>query len=163
MQLLGSICAAAWLNVVFPNPAIASGQSPAALAVVNLSANTTTSAAFFMEFTLSGVLVYVIFATAFETVDTSNTIRVGNQDGNRGAASADRSVGRNLTIYTTTANSKAGFAPLAIGLCLGFLCLLGGSVSGAFNPARVFGPAFVTGSWDNHWRELMLPFSERLF
>lgn len=22
---------------------------------------------------------------------------------------------------------------------------------GAFNPARVFGPAIITGNWDHHW------------
>lgn len=33
-----------------------------------------------------------------------------------------------------------------------FLCFIGGSVSGgAFNPARVFGPALITGNFSNHW------------
>jgi glycerol uptake facilitator-like aquaporin len=41
---------------------------------------------------------------------------------------------------------------VAIGFTLGFLGLLGGSVSGgAYNPARAFGPALITGVWDNHW------------
>ncbi len=41
---------------------------------------------------------------------------------------------------------------MAIGFTLGFLGLIGGTVSGgAFNPARVFGPALVSGNWKNHW------------
>ncbi len=68
------------------------------------------------------------------------------------AAKTENEVGKYLTIYTTSGNTKAGFAPVAIGFTLGFLCLLGGSVSGgAFNPARAFGPALVTGHFDNHW------------
>lgn len=151
MQLTASIAASAWLLVVFPNPALPDGRSATQIAIVSLPPNTSISSAFFMEFSLSAILAYVIFATAFETVDTTNNVRVGTQ---QPEMEIDRSVGRNLTIYTTTADSKAGFAPLAIGLCLGFLCCVGGSVSGgAFNPARVFGPAFVTGVWDGHWRE----------
>ncbi|KAI9001780.1 aquaporin-like protein [Hyaloraphidium curvatum] len=48
--------------------------------------------------------------------------------------------------------AKAPFAPLAIGLTLGALSMLGGTSSGgAYNPARVFGPAVVTGTFDGHW------------
>jgi hypothetical protein len=60
--------------------------------------------------------------------------------------------GQNLTIYATSGNTKAGFAPVAIGFTLGFLGLIGGTVSGgAFNPARVFGPALISGNFKNHW------------
>jgi glycerol uptake facilitator-like aquaporin len=113
------------------------------------------------EFTLTFILVYVIFAVAFDTVDTTNTVKVdvpkgGDQeqliDEQAGAQLVDKTVGRNLTIYTTSGSSKAGFAPLAIGLTLGFLCFIGGSTSGgAFNPARVFGPALLSGTWDYHY------------
>jgi hypothetical protein len=56
-------------------------------------------------------------------------------------------------MQTTSGNTKAGFAPLAIGFTLGFLGLIGGTVSGgAFNPARVFGPAFLSGQgWKYQW------------
>jgi aquaporin related protein len=41
-------------------------------------------------------------------------------------------------------------APIAIGSTLGFLCLIGTTVSGgAFNPARVFGPAILANQWAN--------------
>ncbi|KAJ3389054.1 hypothetical protein HDU92_001183 [Lobulomyces angularis] len=141
VQIFASILATIWVMAVFPKH-LPTGITVSNALVVNLDANTKLVNAFFMEVTLSFILVYVIFATAFDTVDT-NPVKV---DGGKGA------VGNNLTIYTTSGNSKAGFAPIAIGFTLGFLGLLGGSVSGGcFNPARAFGPAIVADSWDNHW------------
>ncbi|KAI9357019.1 aquaporin-like protein [Zopfochytrium polystomum] len=103
--------------------------------------------AFFMEVVLTFILVYVIFATAFDTVDTTNSVKVAGS-----GRTKNSEAGKNLTIYTTSGNTKAGFAPIAIGFTLGFLGLLGGSVSGgAFNPARVFGPAVLTGNFSHNW------------
>lgn len=144
-QLIAATAATLWLYAVFPNNR---NVSQAAMAVVGLHGGANLINAFFMEFTLTFILIYVIFATAFDQVDTGNTQTVTLPDG----TVKDSSVGRNLTIYTTNANTKAGFAPIAIGFTLGFLCFIGGSVSGgAFNPARVFGPALVSGDWDHHW------------
>ena len=79
-------------------------------------------------------------------VDTTNSVKVA-AGGAKGS-----NAGKNLTIYTTSGNTKAGFAPVAIGFTLGFLGLIGGSVSGgAFNPARAFGPAILSNNWNNHW------------
>lgn len=69
------------------------------------------------------------------------------------------------TIYTVSANSKAGFAPIAIGFTLGFLCFVGSSVSGGafkyflsflwvvslLSPARVFGANVVSGDFSQSW------------
>lgn len=45
-----------------------------------------------------------------------------------------------------------GFAPLAVGLTVGFCALVGGPLTGAsMNPARSFGPALVGGLWAGHW------------
>ncbi|KXS20527.1 aquaporin-like protein, partial [Gonapodya prolifera JEL478] len=161
IQLSASIMATLWLQVVFPPHR---GFNASEIAVVDFGDKVVIGRAFAMEATLTFILVYVIFATAFETVDTNNKVLVKpvadgaqksatvNPNGAGREVTQDASVGKNLTIYTTSANSKSGFAPLAIGLTLGFLCFLGGSVSGgAFNPARVFGPAIVTGNWNNHW------------
>lgn len=110
---------------------------------------------FFMEFFQTFILVYVIFAVAFDTVDTKpvhlDLENVAEDNAGKDGASSNvanvaggqkqKSIGKNLTIYTTTGNTKAGFAPISIGFTLGFLCFIGGSVSGgAFNPIRVLAP-----------------------
>lgn len=54
-----------------------------------------------------------------------------------------------------TAGNLAG---LAIGLSLASLIMAFGPVTGAsFNPARTFGPALVSGHWDNFWIYLVGP------
>lgn len=124
------------------------------LCIVTIDSRVGPGVALVMEIILTFILVYVIFATAFDTVDTKNAVSVANVPKSLDAASraSDKSIGKNLTIYTTSGSSKAGFAPIAIGFTLGFLTFIGGSVSGgAFNPARVFGPALVSGDWTNHW------------
>jgi len=102
------------------------------------------------EFTLTFILVYVIFSVAFDTVD-SNKVEV-KQTGNTAGGAAKNVSAKALTIYTTSGSSKAGFAPISIGFVLGLLSLVGGSVSGgAYNPARAFGPALVSGIWVDQW------------
>jgi aquaporin related protein len=45
-----------------------------------------------------------------------------------------------------------GSAPLAVGLCVVALVFAAVEYTGAgMNPARTFGPAILTNSWDNHW------------
>jgi len=103
-----------------------------------------------MEFSLTFILVYVIFSVAFDTVD-SNKVEV-KQVGNTTGKGAKNVQAQALTIYTASGTSKAGFAPLSIGFTLGLLSLVGGSVSGgAYNPARAFGPALVSGVWQDQW------------
>ncbi|KAI9220688.1 aquaporin-like protein [Blastocladiella britannica] len=166
VQLFASILSTGFVRALYPKPvADADGTTPLTtlqLLFVDIGSDSDPGRAFVMEFILTFILVYVIFATAFDTVDTSaSAVQVNpvltefDEDGQpiqAAAASTNKAVGRNLTIYTTSGNTKAGFAPLAIGMTLGFLCFLGGTVSGgAFNPARVFGPAIVGGYWTNHW------------
>mmetsp|Transcript_23030 Transcript_23030/g.53843 ORF Transcript_23030/g.53843 Transcript_23030/m.53843 type:complete len:314 (+) Transcript_23030:61-1002(+) len=101
-----------------------------------------------MEAALTFILVYVIFAVAFDEVDANN-VKVVSKDESGKETSVKTG---NLTIYTTGGHTKNTFAPFAIGLTLGFLCTVGGSVSGgAFNPARVFGSAICTGVWEDHY------------
>ena len=51
-----------------------------------------------------------------------------------------------------------GFAPLAVGLTVGFCALMGGPLTGAsMNPARSFGPAAVAGLWRAHWLYWVAP------
>jgi glycerol uptake facilitator-like aquaporin len=98
---------------------------------------------FAAEFILTFILVFIIFTVAFEDVDQQKR-----------ATMSFRSIANNrgLTVYATTPQSKTGFAPLTIGLTLGVLGAVGGSVSSAcFNPARLFGPALWSNSWDHHY------------
>jgi len=144
-QLLGSVWASFWFIVTFPDGV----KNIASLALVpDRSIGYGYQLA--MEFTLTFFLIYVIFSVAFDTVDSKN-IEV-KQVGLDNEAGAKNVGARNLTIYTASGNTKAGFAPLAIGFTLGMLSLVGGSVSGgAYNPARVFGAAMCSGIWTDQW------------
>jgi len=143
-QLIGAVFSSLILLATFPDP-FEKGNVAAQVAVVPAS-DANIGNAFLTELILTFILVYVIFAVAFDTVDSKN-VQVVNTPGGKQTKG-----GNSLTIYTTSGATKAGFAPIAIGFTLGFLCFMGGSVSGgAFNPARVFGPALVGGVWTDHW------------
>ena len=67
------------------------------------------------------------------------------------------------TVYATAVDPKKGaigtIAPIAIGFIVGANILAGGAFSGAsMNPAVTFGPAFVSGVWENHWVYWLGPF-----
>jgi MIP family channel proteins len=51
-----------------------------------------------------------------------------------------------------------GFAPIAVGLTVGFCALMGGPLTGAsMNPARSLGPAVIGGEWRAHWLYWIAP------
>lgn len=90
-------------------------------------------AAIGMEAILTFILVFVIYATALGVNPDSKSL-----DGDSKAADK--------------ADAKMNFAPIAIGLALGFLCFLGGSVSGGcFNPARAMAPAVLANNYSKVW------------
>jgi len=143
-QLVGAVFSCLILLATFPDP-FEKGNVAAQVAVTPAD-DANLGNAFLTELILTFILVYVIFAVAFDTVDNKG-VQVVNTAGGK-----QKKGGNSLTIYTTSGATKAGFAPIAIGFTLGFLCFMGGSVSGgAFNPARVFGPALVGGVWKDHW------------
>eukprot|EP00250_Pteridium_aquilinum_P018452 c24092_g1_i1 orf=673-1419(-) len=60
------------------------------------------------------------------------------------------------TVHATAVDPKAGdiakLAPICIGFVVGANILAAGPFSGgSMNPARSFGPAFVSGDWTSHW------------
>jgi aquaporin Z len=56
-----------------------------------------------------------------------------------------------------------GFAPIAVGVTVGFCALTGGPLTGAsMNPARSFGPALVSGEWRAHWVYWVAPVTAML-
>lgn len=61
-----------------------------------------------------------------------------------------------FTVYATIVDPKKGnldgLGPTLTGLVVGANIMAGGPFSGAsMNPARSFGPAFVSGNWTDHW------------
>jgi MIP family channel proteins len=59
-----------------------------------------------------------------------------------------------IVIFGSAVDPRAskGFAGLAIGLTLVGNILAGGALTGAsFNPARAFGPALISGYWQDQW------------
>jgi aquaporin Z len=51
-----------------------------------------------------------------------------------------------------------GFAPLAVGVTVGFCAMMGGPLTGAsMNPARSLGPALIGGVWTAHWLYWLAP------
>lgn len=145
-QLIGAVFSSLILLVTFPE-SYEKGNVAAQVAVVPAQ-DANIGNAFLIELILTFILVYVIFAVAFDTVDSSKNVQVVNTPG----GGKQKKGGNSLTIYTTSGATKAGFAPIAIGFTLGFLNFMGGSVSGgAFNPARAFGPALVGNVWTKHW------------
>ena len=56
-----------------------------------------------------------------------------------------------------------GFAPLAVGLTVGFCALMAGPLTGAsMNPARSLGPALVAGFWGAQWLYWLAPITGML-
>lgn len=62
-----------------------------------------------------------------------------------------------LAVALSTRAAKE-WAPLTIGLTLGFIVMVGGPLTGgSFNPARWFGPALVDNTWGGVWPYLLGP------
>jgi len=151
-QMSGAIMASLLLLIAFP------GNTVVKDVVAHRSADTTIWEALVMEAILTYILVYVIFATAFDKIENTNeNVKVDFDEDEMEAAVqtgkvSSKTVRPKLTVYTTGGNSKGGFAPIAIGFTLGFLVFIGGTVSGGcFNPARAFGPALVAWDWGDQW------------
>jgi len=127
-QLLGSIFAALMIASCFPN-----GINTVRSVAVHPAKDVSIGQAFWIEVILTFIFVYVIFATAFDTVESGTK-------------------GKKMMKYSTSGETKSGYAPIAIGFTLGACVFCSGTISGgAFNPARVFGFAFVGDAWDHHW------------
>lgn len=99
---------------------------------------TSLPAAIGMEFLLSFILVLVIYCTAMGVRTTPSSQDVESQE--------------ETTELIASNRQRMNFAPIAIGFTLGFLCFLGGDISGgAFNPARATAPALLALDLGNVW------------
>lgn len=57
-----------------------------------------------------------------------------------------------IMAVATDSRVADGFAPLAVGLTVGFCALMAGPLTGAsMNPARSLGPALASALWRAHW------------
>jgi glycerol uptake facilitator-like aquaporin len=94
---------------------------------------------FFSEFLATFILTYVAFSMAFEEAESlkSATMSLTAMEETDG-----------LLMYSSTPQSKVGFAPFAIGFILIGLAFYGGGSGICMNPARLFGPALFSGVWD---------------
>lgn len=172
-QLAAGVSAAAFMFAIFPNNI---KGVPTIQQVIPATVPSTTPVwqAVMMEFFLTFLLVYVIFSTAVDEAAPPKYSRVELESAKAPAASGESAgesteggrdieappspaaasalANANIEVFSNAGPSKNSFAAIAIGFTLGFLCFLGGSSSGgAFNPARVFGPAVVTNTWADHW------------
>jgi len=144
-QLVGASLASLWFIISFPD-----GLTNIARLAVSPSSSIQWGYHIAMEFTLTFILVYVIFSVAFDTVDREK-VEVKQLAGDEQLGAKDVKV-QKMVIYSTSGDSKSLFAGISIGFQLGLLSLVGGSVSGgAYNPARAFGAAMISGIWNDQW------------
>jgi MIP family channel proteins len=68
-----------------------------------------------------------------------------------------------IMAVATDERVSGGFAPIAVGLTVGFCAMMGGPLTGAsMNPARSLGPAVVGRVWQAHWIYWLAPVSGML-
>jgi MIP family channel proteins len=121
-QLAGAMVGSALLRATTPEIA----WRPVNLGATAVNGNVSLAQAVFLEFIITFMLVYTVFAT------------VG---------------------IPKSRNGMGKLAPLAIGLSVLAGHLLGAPFTGpSMNPARSFGPAVVSGYWENHWVYWVGPF-----
>lgn len=120
-----------------------------------------------MEAVLSFILVMVVYGTVLggapKLMSYSSTDSTDEEAGATDQASDDKGKEKQGVLdkvlplrmgnkETIIVKPTALFAGLAIGFTLGFLCYLGGAVSGgAFNPARATAPAVIAKQTDGLW------------
>lgn len=135
MQLLASILVMIVVTGAFPDV----GQGLYDSLAVQAPDDANYGNIFFTEFIATFVLTFVAFAMAFEEAESirpsSVSLRAMQDD--------------TLIMYSSTPQSKSGFAPFAIGFVLFGLVLFGGGSGVALNPVRIFGPAIFANKWDS--------------
>jgi len=142
VQLAAAFLACGLAVSMFP------GTDHATTLVLQPNAQASTPASFFMEFTLTFILVLVIYRAAMGVqVKPKMTTSASLED--PAVSSESETVYRAHVMESQYRKHHAG---LVIGLTISSLCCLGGGVSGgAFNPLRVTPPAFMALDFDNLW------------
>ena len=139
VQLLASIVAMLVLTCIFN----VGDTSDMYIAIaVYPSDDTDLAKVFATEFFFTFFLTYIAFTVAFEDAESQ-------KKENMSVKTVSDSKG--LTLYTSTPQSKTGFAPFSIGFMIFSLSLMGGTGGAAFNPGRLFGPAIFSGKISHLW------------
>lgn len=152
LQLVASFAAIGAINLLFP------GSTNADSLMVKPALSSSNVAAVFMEFFLTFILVLVIFRSAMG-VKVKPKIKSAEASTADDAAVTEveesRSPVESAKEYQSrvkAAETRKNHAPLVIGLTIGFLATMGGTVSGgAFNPLRPTAPAFFTLNFEYMW------------
>lgn len=139
-QLLASIAAVGAMAACYTSPA---GGLFDALAVTPRDDASAVNV-FFSELFSTFILVYVIFTVAFEESEAPDAIARIKKDP-RTMRFCDSN---GLILYSSSSSSRGGFAPFAIGFAVLALAFFGGASGASMNPARMFGPAVISGKWD---------------
>jgi glycerol uptake facilitator-like aquaporin len=134
VQFLASIVSMSVVAAIFPNK----GDVVYRACTVLPPDEDRTGKIFATEFFLTFMFTYVAFTVVFEDAEQAK------KDSMSFKSISDS---KGLTVYASTPQSKTGFAPFAIGFTIFSLNLIGGSSGGAFNPARMFGPAIFSGKF----------------
>jgi MIP family channel proteins len=106
----------------------------------------------------AGLLRYVMPENLWEQSSLGATLvtdQVGLSNGKALVIEAILTFFLVITVFATAVDDRGVFksvAGLTIGLVLTFDILVGGALTGAsMNPARSFGPAVMSGTWDDFW------------
>ena len=157
IQLVASFAAIGAINLLFP------GSTNADSLMVKPSSSSSYVAAIFMEFFLTFILVLVIFRSAMgvqvkpkiKSVEFTTIAEGYSADVAADVMEESRSPVESAKEYHSrvkAAETRKNHAPLVIGLTIGFLATMGGTVSGgAFNPLRPTAPAFFVLNFEYLW------------
>jgi glycerol uptake facilitator-like aquaporin len=158
IQLVASFAAIGAINLIFP------GSTNADSLMVKPSSSSSNVAAVFMEFFLTFILVLVIFRSAMGVQvkpkiksAESTTTAEGNSVDDIAAIVMEESrspveTAKEYQSRVKAAETRKNHAPLVIGLTIGFLATMGGTVSGgAFNPLRPTAPAVFVLNFEYLW------------
>lgn len=135
VQMLASVVGMLIVTAIFPD---SHSEFFDAIAIEPIN-DTYLGKVFATEFFTTFFLIYTAFTVAFEDAEK-------NKKDNLSVKTLADS--RGLTVYASNPQSKTGFAPFSIGFTVFSLSLVGGTSGGAFNQARMFGPALITNKWD---------------
>jgi len=135
-QLFGSVFAMFLIWCTFTSPE-ENGLYHAIAVIVPPGAD--LARVFATEFWCTFLLTYVAFHNAYEDAETQKKAAMSVKT---------YSDTTGLTLFTSTPQSKSGFAPFAIGFTLFGLATWGGSSGVSMNPCRWLGPALFFGNSD---------------